>query len=248
MDRRIYFILSILPFLLFGIEAERNISVRESQFPYFRSFVREIYKETDLDNFIDYRILEYALTGYYLIKEKELIKNDRILTIIDYTKPSTSKRLYTIDIKNMELLFVSLVSHGKNSGWNYARDFSNSPNTMKSSIGFYVTGETYYGLHGYSLKLKGLEKYFNSNAERRKIVMHGGSYVSRNFIEKNGRLGRSWGCPAVPRKLTHSIINTIKNGSCLFIYYNSNRYLNNSSYIDINKAGIEFLKAQLDID
>jgi hypothetical protein len=143
---------------------------------------------------------------------------DTILTIIDFSLPSTDKRLWIIDLKHNTILKNTYVAHGMNSGENYALHFSNQPNTQMSAPGFYLTQNTYYGKHGYSLRLKGLEKGINDNAMKRAIVLHGAWYVSEDFIKKYGRLGRSFGCPAVPEAESEDIINLIKNGSLIFIY------------------------------
>ncbi len=143
---------------------------------------------------------------------------DSIITIIDMTKASTEKRLWVINTNNDSVLINTYVAHGKNSGDNYAVRFSNVPHSLMTSEGFYLTLNTYIGSHGYSLRLRGLEKDKNSNAEKRAIVMHGAWYVSEDFIKQYGRLGRSWGCPAVPDEEAKKIIDLIKNGSLLFIY------------------------------
>ncbi len=161
-----------------------------------------------------------ALEGYYKWKEKGLVQKD-ILTLIDFSLSSTEKRMWVIDLKNNTILFQSLVAHGRNSGNEFATQFSNTSESHQSSLGFYATGETYIGKHGYSLRLDGLEKGVNDNARKRAIVIHGASYVSKNFINKNGRLGRSFGCPSLPEEDTKEIIDQIKEKSCLYIYYPS---------------------------
>ncbi len=161
-----------------------------------------------------------AMEGYFKLKEKGIIQKD-ILTLVDYSLSSNENRLWVIDLKNNIILFQSLVSHGRNSGNEFAANFSNKPESYKSSLGFYLTGETYYGKHGYSLRLDGLEKGINSNARARAIVVHGADYVSEKFVEQNGRLGRSLGCLALKQGLTKEVIDTIKDKSCLFVYYPS---------------------------
>lgn len=161
---------------------------------------------------------DYAVQGFQKLDEDGLLNNDSVLTIIDFDQPSYRKRLYVIDVKNFKVLFNTLVAHGRNTGKEIAQFFSNTNESHKSSLGFYVTEDTYSGSKGFSLKLKGLEKGINNNAYRRAIVMHGANYVSESFINAQGYIGRSHGCPAVPVELNKPIIQTIKNGSCLFIY------------------------------
>lgn len=161
-----------------------------------------------------------ALKGYYLLKEKGLIQKD-ILTLVDFSLSSNTKRLWVIDLISGDVLFHSLVAHGRNTGEEFASNFSNSAESYKSSLGFYATGEIYNGKHGMSLKLDGLEKGVNDNARARGVVMHAAEYVSNSFIKNNHRLGRSQGCPAVPVELSKEIISTIKNKSCFFIYHPS---------------------------
>ncbi|RKS15241.1 murein L,D-transpeptidase catalytic domain family protein [Flavobacterium sp. 120] len=161
-----------------------------------------------------------ALKGYYSLKEKGLIKKD-ILTLIDFSLSSNTKRLWVIDLVTGDILFHSLVAHGRNTGNEFASNFSNSAESYKSSLGFYATGEIYNGKHGMSLKLDGLEKGVNDNARARGVVMHAADYVSNSFIKNNHRLGRSQGCPAVPVELSKDIISAIKNKSCFFIYHPS---------------------------
>ncbi|MEM5786334.1 MAG: murein L,D-transpeptidase catalytic domain family protein [Syntrophobacteraceae bacterium] len=149
---------------------------------------------------------------------RNAIKNKRYLTIIDYSKPSSVKRMYLIDMKTGKVERF-LVSHGKNSGWAYATAFSNRPESYKSSRGFFITGRKYSGKHGTALQLHGLEKGVNDNALRRGIVMHGSNYVSmRSVMLNKGRLGRSLGCPAIPAETAESVINRIKDGSLIYIH------------------------------
>lgn len=171
-----------------------------------------------------------ALTGWEKLKAKGIVSKN-IIAICDFTQSSTQKRLYIIDLEQQKLLFNSLVAHGKNTGEEFARSFSNEPSSYKSSLGFYATKRTYEGEHGLSLKLEGLEKGFNDKAEERAIVLHGADYVCNSFVCEQGRLGRSWGCPAVSYEEHESIINTLKDGSCLFIYYPDKKYLASSSLI-----------------
>ncbi len=178
-----------------------------------------------------------AFKGYQNLITIGKIKNDSILSIIDFSLPSTAKRLFVINLKNYSILFNTYVSHGKNSGTQSATSFSNKPQSLKSSLGFYVTSATYFGKHGYSLKLEGEEKGFNDNAYNRGIVMHSATYVSEDFIKLQGRIGRSEGCPAVPEEENNAIIETIKNGSCLFIYAPNNKYLTKSKLLHQKNIG-----------
>ncbi len=171
-----------------------------------------------------------ALEGFYQLKEQGLIKKD-ILTLIDFSLSSAQKRLWVIDMATNTILLQSVVSHGRNSGDEFATQFSNENNSFKSSLGFYATGEVYQGKHGMSLRLDGLEYGINDNARNRAVVMHGADYANENIISKQGRLGRSQGCPAVPIALHKEIINLIKEQSCLFIYHPSRNYENKSKLI-----------------
>lgn len=168
-----------------------------------------------------------AIVGFYQLKEKGLVARD-VLTIIDFSLSSNTKRLWIIDMATHTVLTNTYVAHGKNTGEEFARSFSNQNSSLKSSLGFYATAEVYNGKHGMSLKLDGLEKGINDNARARGIVMHAADYVSAGFIKGNKRLGRSQGCPAVPVELTAQIIEMIKNKSCLFIYHPSRTFLGES--------------------
>ncbi|OFX26452.1 MAG: hypothetical protein A2041_00485 [Bacteroidetes bacterium GWA2_31_9b] len=164
-------------------------------------------------------IIQMALKNISELKEKNLIKNNSILTIIDFSRPSTDKRLFILDLKNEKVIKNTLVAHGVNSGNNMAESFSNNQHSNKSSLGFYITKGTYSGKHGYSLRIDGKNIGLNNNALKRDIVIHGADYVSEDFIKKNGRIGRSFGCPAVPVEENQEIIDLIKNGTCLYIYH-----------------------------
>ncbi|MCW3092254.1 MAG: murein L,D-transpeptidase catalytic domain family protein [Chitinophagaceae bacterium] len=171
------------------------------------------------------KAFDLALKGYNNLIRKKVIRNKNIITVIDFSKPSSQKRLYVIDLKRNKVLFQSLVAHGRNSGLDYATNFSNENDSHKSSLGFYVTLNTYSGECGYALKLKGCERGFNDQAYNRAIVMHGSEYVTEQFLKSNGFLGRSFGCPALPAKMNKKIIDVIKNGSCLFLYHPTQKYL-----------------------
>jgi hypothetical protein len=164
-----------------------------------------------------------ALKGFYQLREKGLVEKN-ILTLIDFSLSSNTKRLWVIDLATDTILINTFVAHGRNTGDEFATTFSNAASSFKSSLGFYVTGEIYNGKHGMSLKLDGMERGVNDKARERGIVMHAADYVSTAFIKNNKRLGRSQGCPAIPAELTNEIIQTIKNKSCLFIFHPSRNY------------------------
>jgi len=193
------------------------------------SDIRQLWTDCKLDGELSFGIFNSAILG---LNKLDGVKNKNIISIIDYSKPSTEKRFYLIDLDNKQLLYKCLVAHGMGSGDNRAEIFSNEPDSHKSTLGFYLTAETYTGDNGYSLKLDGLEKGINDNARSRDIVIHGAKYVSQDFIDKNGRLGRSWGCPALPVELSKAIIDKISGGSCLFIFAEDISYSENSTFIN----------------
>lgn len=175
-------------------------------------------------------IFEKALTGWRQLKKNRQLQRADLLSIADLSQSSNSKRLYVIDLEKKIVLFHTYVSHGRNSGEEFAHFFGNEPESYKSSLGFYLTGDAYKGTHGLSMKLRGLEKGINHRAEQRGIVVHGASYVSESFIRRNGRLGRSQGCPSVSEKICKPIVNSIKDGSCFFIFYPDSNYFRRSSF------------------
>jgi hypothetical protein len=174
---------------------------------------------------------DYALKGFSYLLQKGSIVKDNIISIVDFSLPSYRKRLFVIDLDNYRVLYNTYVAHGVNSGKQYASEFSNIASSYKSSLGFYQTLGTYMGEHGYSLKLEGLEKGINDNANSRAIVIHAADYVNESLIRAQGYIGRSWGCPALPEKLHKPIIDKIKNGSCLFIYSTNKAYQKKSRII-----------------
>lgn len=194
--------------------------------------VKNLYNSLDVKSFSMPKLESFskALEGYYQLKERGIVQKD-ILTIVDFSLSSTQKRLWVIDMVTNTVLLQSVVSHGRNSGEEFATSFSNESNSYKSSLGFYTTGETYNGKHGLSLKLDGLEYGINSNARNRAVVMHGADYASESIIKQQGRLGRSQGCPAVPYEIHKEIINLIKDKSCLFIYHPSRNYEKQSKLV-----------------
>jgi len=194
--------------------------------------VKSVYDSLHLDlSGLSRQAFIFAQKGWEKLIRQGRVINQSIMAIIDYSQSSDQKRLYILDMKNYKVLFNTLVAHGKNSGKEWARLFSNKPSSYKSSPGFYITGETYMGNNGYSLKLEGIEKGINDRAFDRGIVMHGAEYVSDSYIEEQGYIGRSKGCPAVPVDEADDIIDTIKEGTCLFVYSASRQYTSHSALI-----------------
>jgi len=166
------------------------------------------------------KVLSRALDAVATARAEGYSGREDLLTVIDYSLPSTKPRLWVLDLANGKVLFRELVAHGQGSGDNYATRFSNLPDSHQSSLGLFLTGNTYTGGNGYSLKLRGLESGVNDLAESRYIVMHGAWYVSPEHARTHGRIGRSWGCPALPKEIAGPVIDTIKDGSFLFVYGN----------------------------
>ena len=191
--------------------------------------INRLYNKIGLKDVMPYELFKRGVSGYNKIEKKK-----PIITLIDFSQASSDERIYVIDMQKEALLYKTHVSHGRNSGDNYATSFSNEEGSFKSSLGFYLTSQTYHGKNGYSLKLSGLEKDINDNAEKRYIVMHGAKYANPSTIKYSGRLGRSLGCPALPQSVSDEIIDVIKGGSVLFIYANNTDYLSKSKFNSIN--------------
>jgi hypothetical protein len=179
---------------------------------------------------INTEVLRLSLIAYSKARKRGLDQK-QILTVIDYSKPSYEKRLWVFDMRSNKTLYNTWVSHGKNSGDVYATSFSNRVHSLQSSIGVFLTEETYFGGLGYALRLNGLEPGINDNALRRATVMHGARYVNAETVRRYGRVGRSWGCPAVSTDLVKPIINTIKNNTLVFAYYPDRHWLSHSRYL-----------------
>ncbi|WP_291786647.1 murein L,D-transpeptidase catalytic domain family protein [Cecembia sp.] len=177
-------------------------------------------------------VLSFGVKGYLKLQAETSIPDGKPLTVIDFTLPSSEKRMWIIDMEEGEILHHGYVSHGRNSGDLMAQKFSNTSSSYMSSLGFYLTGETYLGKHGYSLRLDGLEEGFNDKARDRAIVIHGAEYAKEEFISQTGRLGRSLGCPAVPQEIANEVIDLIKNKSILFIFGNDETYVRNSQILN----------------
>lgn len=224
------YIFALVVMLFFGLGVQSQVTEPPvlNQNDSIDNAIYCIWDEATFKDVISYDVFNLAMKGYY---SYDNFKSGTI-SIVDYSKPSTEKRFYVIDIEKKKLLFHTLIAHGKNTGGNMAANFANVPESLKSSLGFFKTAETYHGKHGFSLRLDGLENGINSNARNRAIVIHGAHYVSNDFIKTQGRLGRSWGCPALPITATTDIIKTISDGTCLFIYGNNGDYIKKSNFLN----------------
>ncbi len=179
---------------------------------------------------LNHEVLKLAVHAYNHAVNQHKVKN-HYLTVIDYHLPSNKKRLWIFDLNHDKLAYNTFVAHGKNSGALYAKHFSNTNRSKASSLGTYITKDTYYGGKGLSLNLQGMEHGFNDHAYDRRVVIHGAWYVEPKFIKQSGQAGRSWGCPAIGKSLAKPVINTIKGGSVVFAYYPDKNYLARSSYL-----------------
>lgn len=191
--------------------------------------IKTIYKDLGIENKLEYSTFLKAIQGYNRIEDKKA----GYITIIDFSKPSNEERFFVIDLENKKVDFSTYVTHGKNSGLGTAVKFSNNPNSYQSSLGFYLTKNTYEGSNGYSLRLLGLEPGINSNAMDRNIVVHGADYATKEFMDKYGFLGRSLGCPAIPEEISKEVIDYIKGGTVLYINGNDETYYAKSKYVQL---------------
>lgn len=213
--------------------ARQRAAVRKAELKMIALEAADMFREMQLeDSGLNEKALEYALIGYHRLLKKGLLKRTEILSICDFSQASSLKRMYVIDVQNRKLLYRCYVAHGINSGTEYASSFSNTPESHKSSLGFYVTGNTYFGCNGLSLRIDGMDRGFNNKAGQRNIVIHGAPYVSERILHKYGVMGTTFGCPAIPDELSHQIIPAIQDGTCFFIYYPSGRYLERSSVLN----------------
>lgn len=236
-----YNALALLPLMLLMANTTSSLSVNKASKRIAITKMLEKASAKVGDNYVDWNLtvtglskqaFNYALKGYHYLLQKNMLHNADVITIVDYSKPSSEKRLFVLDVIEGKILFQTLVAHGRNSGYVYAKDFSNTAASLKSSLGFYITADTYTGTNGYSLKLKGCEKGINDKALERAIVMHGADYATDDFLQHNGYLGRSHGCPAVPEKISKEIIDVIKDGSCMFLYYPAKKYTHISKILN----------------
>jgi hypothetical protein len=192
----------------------------------FESYSKDLYRSLG-DADLDFKAFDTALKGFVKLQLEDQIENTSYLTVIDMSRSANDHRFFLINLKKRKIELKTVVAHGRNSGGEYARVFSNKEGSFKTSLGFYKTAETYHGKHGLSLRLDGLEAS-NDNARDRAIVIHAADYVSRKFIETYGRLGRSLGCPSLPHEDFNKVVHKIKNGTLLFVYYPEKTYFSTS--------------------
>lgn len=199
----------------------------------FANIVSEAYLKFEFgENTLDYNVFVRALIGYFFLKQSHELVNHRYLTVIDFSLSSKARRLWLLDMETRKVVLNELVAHGKNSGEEFATSFSNKINSLQSSVGFFLTGDPYQGKHKFSLKLNGLEAGYNTNAFVRGVVIHGADYVNQDLVSAGQRIGRSYGCPAVPTAANEQLIDLIKGGSCLFIHHPDKRYLQRSRILN----------------
>lgn len=219
---RLGFIIALITFLFFTISL-RAVATTDDM------IAKDIAAKTsDLKP----EVVKLAITAFRQAIKLGVDVKKPIITVIDYTLASTQKRLWVVDLSKKEILHTSLVAHGKYSGENYTTKVSNRMGSLQTSVGLFLTEDTYFGRDGFSLHLQGLENGFNDKAKARTIVLHGAPYVSKEFASSLGRIGRSWGCPAVEKPLAKPIINTIKDGTLILAFYKDPQWLRNSKFIN----------------
>lgn len=214
-----------------GLSKERQLALKKAELN-----IKELYNELNAAQYdLSFTAFRYAYIGYQTMKKQHRLNNKELFSIIDFTKDCNSKRFYTIDLEKMKIVYYTYVAHGKKSGERMATSFSDAVESNKSSIGFYITGNTYNGGNGYSLILYGDEKGYNSNLAKRSVVVHAADYANEDYIARNGRMGRSLGCPALPENIYKQVIETIKEKTMIFAYYNDAKYLKTSKYLNVLK-------------
>ena len=214
-----------------GLSKERQLALKKAELN-----IKELYSELNAAQYdLSFTAFRYAYIGYQTMKKQHRLNNKELFSIIDFTKDCNSKRFYTIDLEKMKIVYYTYVTHGKKSGERMATSFSDAVESNKSSIGFYITGNTYNGGNGYSLILHGDEKGYNSNLAKRSVVVHAADYANEDYIARNGRMGRSLGCPALPENIYKQVIETIKEKTMIFAYYNDAKYLKTSKYLNVLK-------------
>lgn len=232
--------------LAIGIESESANRIDTKTM----KFIRYVYDNISFNkmNKLRFEPFMFAYYGYLNLLESGKINSNSLLTVCDFTQSSNEKRLWVIDMAKKKVLFNTLVAHGMGTGEEFANNFSNIENSHQSSLGFYTTGETYEGNNGYSLKLNGVDGMFNSNAYDRAIVIHGANYVCEEFARANQRIGRSHGCPALPVDIAPKVIDKIKDGQCLFIYFSAETYIHSSYWLTKKVKNLPEEADQMDIN
>jgi len=223
----------LIVYIIFFLIPIINIAGYEKLVPVNEAGI-DIYSVLHLSELgLSNEVFQLALSGHNKLEAAGQLKNPGVLTIVDFSQSSKNKRMYVIDLVKDTILFNTYVAHGRNTGEEYAQNFSNKSGTHKSSLGFYITENPAMGATvGLSLIIKGVEKGFNDQAQQRAIIIHGADYATEDFIKKNGRLGRSYGCPSVPPDLIKPVSETMKGGSCLFIYYPDSDYRRKSALLN----------------
>lgn len=213
-------------------EAAKPTTLAENKVVSFEEKTTVLYNEIEAGQYTLPNLETFikAYEGYTALENQGKVANN-ILTIVDFSFSSTKERMWVIDMNNKKVVLQTLVSHGMNSGKEFAESFSNQNESFKSSLGFFITGETYNGKHGISLKLDGQEYGLNDKARERAVVVHGADYVSKKLASRQGYIGRSQGCPAVAPEVAPTLINTIKNKSVLFIYHPTRMYVSKSRLV-----------------
>lgn len=238
MNKRYLFLVLLLAlssFLYFAnaqkLTKERQLALKKAELN-----IKDLYNELNAAQYnLSFTAFRYAYIGYQSMRKQRKLNDKDLFSIIDFTKDCNTKRFYTIDLEKMKILYYTYVAHGKKSGERIPTSFSDVVESNKSSIGFYITGDTYNGSNGYSLMLHGDEKGYNSNLAKRSVVIHTADYANENYIARNGRMGRSLGCPVLPENIYKQVINTIKEKTMIFAYYNDTKYLKTSKYLNLLK-------------
>ena len=238
MNKRYLFLVLLLAlssFLYFAnaqkLTKERQLALKKAELN-----IKDLYNELNAAQYnLSFTAFRYAYIGYQSMRKQRKLNDKDLFSIIDFTKDCNTKRFYTIDLEKMKILYYTYVAHGKKRGERIPTSFSDVVESNKSSIGFYITGDTYNGSNGYSLMLHGDEKGYNSNLAKRSVVIHTADYANENYIARNGRMGRSLGCPVLPENIYKQVINTIKEKTMIFAYYNDAKYLKTSKYLNLLK-------------
>ena len=210
--------------MLLGTVAPAQSRAASEQFRHLDAELAAVAPHADPD------VIALATRALACANRTQIVRNPQTLSVIDYSRPSTQPRLWVFDLTRRRLLFEELVAHGRNTGENAATRFSNAQSSLMSSIGVFLTADTYTGHNGYSLHLRGLDPGFNDNAFERAIVIHGAPYVDAALALSQGRIGRSFGCPAVRPAIAHTLIDTIRDGSLVVAYYPDQKWRANSAF------------------